>query len=87
MDRRVKPGGDETRHDGTSNKTSRDKRGRHSKNQLGERFAMRLRTVMLGAIVLVGSFAGATVVMNALWPVAPQQARPALVAMPRHCSR
>ncbi|MGA8319829.1 MAG: hypothetical protein WB774_03175 [Xanthobacteraceae bacterium] len=48
---------------------------------------MRLRTVMLGAIVLVGSFAGATVVMNALWPVAPQQARPALVAMPRHCSR
>jgi hypothetical protein len=43
---------------------------------------MRLRTVMLGAIVLVGSFAGATFVMNALWPVAPQQARPALVAMP-----
>ncbi|MGA9009612.1 MAG: hypothetical protein WB495_22690, partial [Xanthobacteraceae bacterium] len=43
---------------------------------------MRLRTVMLGAIVLVGSFAGATVVMNALWPVAPQQARPALVTMP-----
>jgi Domain of unknown function (DUF4403) len=47
---------------------------------------MRLRTIILGAIVLVGSFAAATFVMNVLWPqmpqVPPQQARPALVAMP-----
>ncbi|MGC1444756.1 MAG: hypothetical protein WA837_04755, partial [Xanthobacteraceae bacterium] len=43
---------------------------------------MRLRAIILGAIVLVGSFAGATFVMNTLWPLAPQQAQPALVAMP-----
>ena len=43
---------------------------------------MRLRAIIVGAIVLVGSFAGATFVMNTLWPLAPQQARPALVAMP-----
>ncbi len=43
---------------------------------------MRLRTVILGALVLAGSFAGATLLMNVLWPAAPQQARPALVAMP-----
>ncbi len=43
---------------------------------------MRLRTIILGALVLVGSFAGATLLMNVLWPAAPQQARPALVAMP-----
>jgi hypothetical protein len=43
---------------------------------------MRFRTIILGVLVLVGSFAGATLLMNVLWPVAPQQARPALVAMP-----
>src|SRR5271166_921934 len=43
---------------------------------------MRLRTIMFGAVVLVGSFAGATYLMNVLWPIAPQQARPALAAMP-----
>ena len=43
---------------------------------------MRLRTIILGAIVLVGSFAGALFLMHLLWPQTPQQALPALVAMP-----
>jgi hypothetical protein len=44
---------------------------------------MRLRHVVFGLLVLVGSFAGALLLMNVLWPVPPQQqARPALVAMP-----
>jgi hypothetical protein len=46
---------------------------------------MRLRTILLGALVLVGSFFGALLLMNLLWPVppAPSQAnRPSLQAMP-----
>ncbi len=43
---------------------------------------MRLRTIIFGALVLIGSFAGATLLMKVLWPVAPQQERPALAPMP-----
>jgi Domain of unknown function (DUF4403) len=44
---------------------------------------MHLRTVLLGVLVLAGAALGATLLMNVLWPSAPQQsARPALVAMP-----
>ncbi len=44
---------------------------------------MRLRTIILGAVVLIGSFAGATLLMNVLWPQVPQQqGLPPLVAMP-----
>ena len=43
---------------------------------------MRLRTILLGALVLAGSFAGALFLMNLLWPETSQQARPALVSMP-----
>jgi hypothetical protein len=45
---------------------------------------MRLRTIFLGALVLVGSFVGATLLMNVLWPAAPapQANKPTLVAMP-----
>jgi len=47
---------------------------------------MRLRTILLGVLVLAGSFIGATLLMNVLWPVrppAPSQAnRPALQPMP-----
>ena len=48
---------------------------------------MNLRTILIGAVVLVGSFVAALVIMNLLWPagaplVAPQS-RPALVAVPR----
>jgi hypothetical protein len=44
---------------------------------------MRLRHLLLGVLVLVGSFVGALLLMNVMWPPMPQQqARPALVAMP-----
>jgi hypothetical protein len=45
---------------------------------------MRFRTIVLGALVLVGSFIGATLLMNVLWPAAPapQANKPTLVAMP-----
>jgi hypothetical protein len=43
---------------------------------------MRLRTIIFGLFVLIGSFIGATLIINVLWPVAPQAVRPALVAMP-----
>jgi hypothetical protein len=46
---------------------------------------MNLRTILVGAVVLVGSFVAALVIMNLLWPAAPvvsQQGRPALVAVP-----
>jgi Domain of unknown function (DUF4403) len=44
---------------------------------------MRLRTVILGLLVVAGSALGATLLMNVLWPSAPQRAaQPALVAMP-----
>jgi hypothetical protein len=46
---------------------------------------MRLRTILLGVLVLPGSFIGATLLMNVLWPVKPsmsQANRPVLVAMP-----
>src|SRR5581483_10384545 len=48
-----------------------------------EGFAMRLRNIVLGGLVLVGSFAAALFLMNQFSPQTPQQAaRPALVAMP-----
>jgi Domain of unknown function (DUF4403) len=45
---------------------------------------MRIRTVILGALVVVVAFVGATLVMDVLWPPAStvQQNRPALVAVP-----
>lgn len=44
---------------------------------------MRLRHIVLGGLVLVGSFAAALFLMNQFSPQTPQQAaRPALVAMP-----
>jgi hypothetical protein len=45
---------------------------------------MRLRTILLGVLALVGSFIGATLLMNVLWPAKPPAAlnRPPLVAMP-----
>ena len=43
---------------------------------------MRFRTILFGALVLAGSFAGALLLMNVLWPQTAEQARPALVAVP-----
>src|SRR5271166_3400290 len=44
---------------------------------------MQLRTILLGVLVVAGSALGATVLMNVLWPQAPQQlAQPKLAAMP-----
>src|SRR5271169_4107855 len=43
---------------------------------------MRIRTIVLGALVVVVSFVGATLVMNALWPTSLQRSRPQLVAVP-----
>jgi len=46
---------------------------------------MSIRTIILGLIVVVIAFVGATLLMNVLWPPPPaslQQDRPALVAMP-----
>jgi hypothetical protein len=46
---------------------------------------MNIRTIILGALIVVIAFVGATLLMNVLWPTAParlQQSRPALVALP-----
>jgi hypothetical protein len=46
---------------------------------------MNIRTIILGALIVVIAFVGATLLMNVLWPTGPaplQQARPALVAVP-----
>jgi hypothetical protein len=44
---------------------------------------MRIRTIVLGALVVVVAFIGATLIMDLLWPPsAPQANRPALVAVP-----
>ncbi len=44
---------------------------------------MNIRAIILGAVVVIASFIGATLLMNLLWPSAPlQQRRPALAAMP-----
>jgi hypothetical protein len=45
---------------------------------------MNLRTILLGAVIVVVSFVGASVLLNLLWPNKPslQQARPSLVAVP-----
>ncbi len=45
---------------------------------------MRIRTVILGALVVVVAFIGAMLLMDVLWPTAPapQANRPALQAMP-----
>jgi len=45
---------------------------------------MTKRTIILGAVIVVAAFVGATLVMNALWPTSAslQQGRPALAAMP-----
>ena len=43
---------------------------------------MRVRTIILGAVVLIGSFAGATLAINALWPPAAPQAQVSLTPVP-----
>ena len=46
---------------------------------------MNIRTIILGTLIVVIAFVGATLLMNVLWPTGPaplQQARPALVAVP-----
>src|SRR5271156_6182365 len=45
---------------------------------------MNLRTILIGAAVVAGSFIGALLLLNLLWPATPalQQDRPVLVAMP-----
>ena len=45
---------------------------------------MNIRTIILGALIVVVSFVGATLVLNLLWPATTslQQGRPALVAVP-----
>ncbi len=43
---------------------------------------MRIRTIIFGILVVVVSFIVATLLMNVLWPIAPQQTRPSLVALP-----
>jgi hypothetical protein len=43
---------------------------------------MNVRLIILGVVVLVVSFLGASLVMNALWPTSLEQGRPALVAVP-----
>ena len=43
---------------------------------------IRIRTIILGVLVLVVSFVGASLAMNALWPASLEQGRPALVAVP-----
>src|ERR1700722_12829353 len=45
---------------------------------------MNLRTILIGAAVVAGSFVGALLLLNLLWPATPalQQDRPALVAVP-----
>jgi hypothetical protein len=56
-------------------------------NEIGG-FTMSFRAILLGALVLVASFIGATLLMNLLWPKGAstsavlQQGRPALVAVP-----
>ncbi len=41
-----------------------------------------MRRVILGVLVVVVSFVGATLLMNVLWPPSLEQGRPALVAVP-----
>ncbi|MEA2989479.1 MAG: hypothetical protein QOG83_2190 [Alphaproteobacteria bacterium] len=43
---------------------------------------MRLRTVLIGTLLAAGSFAGATVAMQVLWPAAPALRSPPLAEMP-----
>ena len=39
---------------------------------------MRIRIIILGAVVLIGSFVGATLAINALWPPAAPQTQVSL---------
>ena len=41
---------------------------------------MKLRTILLGILIVVASFVGATLLMNLLWPNSLQQGRPQLTA-------
>ena len=43
---------------------------------------MNIRTIILGLVIVVAAFAGATVLLNVFWPSSVQQGRPALVAVP-----
>ena len=43
---------------------------------------MRVRTIILGAVVLIGSFVGATLAINALWPPAAPQTQVSLTPVP-----
>ncbi len=50
---------------------------------------MRIRVIILGGLVLVGSFVAATLVINTLWPPAiqQQQQQVALTRRRRRCNR
>ena len=43
---------------------------------------MNARTILIGVAIVVVAFAGATWLLNVLWPNAPQEDRPLLVAVP-----
>jgi hypothetical protein len=43
---------------------------------------MRIRMIILGAVVVIGSFVGATLAINALWPPAARQTQVALAPVP-----
>ncbi len=43
---------------------------------------MTTRRIIIGAVIVVAAFAGATLLMNVLWPTSLQQGRPELTAVP-----
>ena len=43
---------------------------------------MNARTILIGVAIVVVAFAGATWLLNVLWPNAPQEDRPLLIAVP-----
>src|SRR6478736_9421760 len=43
---------------------------------------MNFRTIILGLVIVVAAFIGATLLMNLLWPSSLQKGRPQLVAVP-----
>jgi hypothetical protein len=53
-----------------------------SSDRKPKQLEMNIRTIIIGAVVVVVSFVGATVVMSLLWPAPLQQGRPTLVAVP-----
>jgi hypothetical protein len=43
---------------------------------------MKLRTIIIGLIVIAASFGGATLLLNVFWPLSGHQGRPQLTALP-----